>query len=47
VRPSIDQVLKALATRYGLEVEDLMKGRRGKDNEVRKVGMYPAKALAI
>jgi putative transposase len=45
VRPSIDQVLKALATRYGLEVEDLMKGKRGKDNEPRKVGMYLAKEL--
>src|SRR5262245_55165451 len=45
VKPSIDQVLKALATRYGLKVEDLMKGKRGKDNEPRKVGMYLAKAL--
>src|SRR5262245_40210287 len=45
VRPSIDQVLRALATRYGLEVEDLMKGKRGKDNEARKVGMYLAKEL--
>jgi REP element-mobilizing transposase RayT len=45
VRPSIDQVLKALATRYGLKVEDLIKGKRGKDNEPRKVGMYLAKEL--
>jgi hypothetical protein len=45
VKPSIDQVLKALATRYGLKVEDLLKGRRGKDNEPRKVGMYLAKEL--
>ena len=45
VRPSIDQVLKALATKYGLKVEDLMKGKRGKDNERRKVGMYLAKEL--
>jgi hypothetical protein len=45
VRPSIDQVLRALATRYGLKVEDLMKGKRGKDNEPRKVGMYLAKEL--
>ena len=44
VRPSIDQVLKASATRYGLKV-DLMKGKRGKDNESRKVGMYLAKEL--
>ena len=45
VRPSIDQVLRALATGYGLEVEDLMKGKRWKDNELRKVGMYLAKGL--
>jgi hypothetical protein len=31
--------------RYGLKVEDLMKGKRGKDNEPRKVGMYLAKEL--
>ena len=31
VRPSVDQVLKTLAKRYGLKVEDLMKGKRGKD----------------
>jgi chromosomal replication initiation ATPase DnaA len=45
MRPSIDQVLKALGTKYGLKVEDLMKGKRGKDNEPRKVGMYLAKEL--
>jgi hypothetical protein len=45
VRPSIDQVLKALAPRYGPEVEDLMKGKRAKDNEPRKVAMYLAKEL--
>ena len=45
VRPSVDQVLKTLAKRYGLKVEDVMKGKRGKDNEPRKVGMYLAKEL--
>ena len=45
VRPSVNHVLKTLATRYGLKVEDLMKGKRGKDNEPRKVGMYLAKEL--
>jgi chromosomal replication initiation ATPase DnaA len=45
VKPSIDQVLKTLATRYGLKVEDFMKGKRGKDNEPRKIGMYLAKEL--
>jgi chromosomal replication initiation ATPase DnaA len=41
----VDQVLKALAKRYGLKVQDLMKSKRGKDNEPRKVGMYLAKEL--
>ena len=41
-RPSVDQVLKTLAKRYGLKVEDLRKSKRGKDNEPRKVGMYLA-----
>ena len=45
VRPSVAQVLKTLAKRYGLKTEDLMKGKRGKDNEPRKVGMYLAKEL--
>jgi hypothetical protein len=45
VRPSVDQVRKTLAKRYGLKTEDLMKGKRGKDNEPRKVGMYLAKQL--
>jgi chromosomal replication initiation ATPase DnaA len=45
VRPSVAQVFKALAKRYGLNVEDLMKGKRGKDNEPRKVGMYLVKEL--
>jgi chromosomal replication initiation ATPase DnaA len=34
-----------LAKRYGLKVEDLMKCKRGKNNEPRKVGMYLAKEL--
>jgi putative transposase len=45
VRPSLDQLLKTLAKRYGVEIKDLIKGRRGKDNEPRKVGMYLAKEL--
>jgi hypothetical protein len=45
VRPSVAQVRKTLAKRYGLKTEDLMKGKRGKDNEPRKVGMYLAKEL--
>ena len=45
VRPWLDQVLKTWAKRYGLKVEDLMKGERGKDNEPTKVGMYLPKEL--
>lgn len=45
VRPSVDKVLKILATMYGVEVQDLTKGKRGKENEARKVGMYLLKEL--
>jgi len=45
VRPSVDKVLETLAKMYGVKVQDLMIGRRGKDNEARKVGMYLAKEL--
>ena len=45
VRPSVDKVLKALAKTYDVKVEDLMKGKRGKDNEPRKVGMYLIREL--
>jgi hypothetical protein len=33
VRPSVDQVLQILAKTYGLKVDDLLIGRRGRDNE--------------
>ena len=45
IRPSVDKVLKALAKTYGLKVKDLMTGKRGKDNEARKVGMYLVKEI--
>ncbi len=45
VRPSVDRVLKTLAKMYGMKEQDLMKGKRGKDNEARKVGMYFVKEL--
>ncbi len=45
VRPSAGKVLKALARIYGVKVEDLLTGRRGKENEARKVGMYLIKEL--
>jgi hypothetical protein len=34
-----------LPKKYGLKVEDLMKGKRGKDNKPRKVGVYLVKEL--
>jgi REP element-mobilizing transposase RayT len=45
VRPSMDQVLGTIAKTYGLKVKDLLTGRRGRDNEPRKLGMYLAKEL--
>jgi hypothetical protein len=45
VRPSMDQVLGTLAKAYGLKVGDLLTGRRGRDNEPRKLGMYLVKEL--
>jgi REP element-mobilizing transposase RayT len=45
LRPSVDRVLKTLAKMYGVKEQDLMKGKRGKDNEARKVGMYLVKEL--
>jgi putative transposase len=45
VRPSVEKVLKALARTYGVKAEDLTRGKRGKDNEPRKVGMYLVKEI--
>lgn len=45
VRPSVDRVLRALAKTYGVRVESLLAGKRGKENEARKVGMYLIKEL--
>lgn len=45
VRPSVENVLRTLAKKYGVKVEDLMNGKRGKENEARKVGMYLVKEL--
>jgi REP element-mobilizing transposase RayT len=45
LRPSVDVVLCFVAQEYGLPVETLVKGRRGKENEARKVAMYLVKRL--
>ncbi len=44
-RPSAERVLKVIAQVYGKGVEDLWTGRRGKENEGRKVAMYLMKRL--
>ena len=45
IRPSVEKVLATLAQTYEMRVEDLLRGKRGKDNEPRKVGMYLVKEL--
>ncbi len=46
VRPSAERVLKVVARVYGGRVEDLVRSRRGEENEGRKVGMYLMKRLS-
>jgi chromosomal replication initiation ATPase DnaA len=41
----VAQALKAPAKRYGLKLDDLLTGKRGKDNEPRRFGMYLVKEL--
>jgi REP element-mobilizing transposase RayT len=45
IRPSVEKVLPTLVQLYDVRVEDLLRGKRGKDNEPRKVGMYLVKEL--
>lgn len=45
VRPSIERVLGVVAGHYGVGAEDLVRGRRGRENEGRKVAMYLVKRL--
>lgn len=40
VRPSVDKVVNMVAAAYGIKVEEVVNGRRGRSNEARKVGMY-------
>ena len=46
VRPSAERVLKLVAQVYGRRVEDLVRSRRGEENEGRKVGMCLMKRLS-
>lgn len=43
VRPEVERVLTLVAKAYGAEVGDLLRGRRGSENEARKVAMYLVK----
>lgn len=45
VRPSVNKVLTAVAGTYGVDVNDMLKSVRGRENEARKVGMYLVKRL--
>ncbi len=45
VRPPADRVLRVLAQEYGVKLEAVLQGRRGRENEARKVGMYFLKRL--
>ena len=45
VRPTADRVLKEVAGVYGKTVDELLRNRRGEENEGRKVGMYLMKRL--
>lgn len=45
VRPPADRVLRVLAQEYGVKLEAVLQGRRGRENEARKVGMYLLKQL--
>ncbi len=43
LRPPVERVLSLVARAYGTGVEDLLTGRRGRENEARKVAMYVVK----
>jgi putative transposase len=45
VRPSVERVLDVVAESYGVKVDDLLEGVRGRENEARKVGMYLVKRM--
>lgn len=46
VRPKAHRVLNEVAQVYGRTVEELLRSRRGEENEGRKVGMYLMKRLS-
>jgi chromosomal replication initiation ATPase DnaA len=40
MQASVEQVVRAVARLYRVPVEQVMQGKRGKENEPRKVAMY-------
>jgi putative transposase len=44
-RPSVDKVVNMVAEAYGIKLEEVVNGRRGRNNESRKVGMYLVRRL--
>ena len=45
VRPSVAQVVKAVALSFGVKKNEIVEGRRGEEREARKVAMYLVKRL--
>jgi putative transposase len=45
LRPTMEEVLQHVAEAYGVEAGELLRGRRGVENEARKVAIYLVKQL--
>lgn len=45
IRPAVSEVLGLVSQEYGIQVQDLIRGRRGRESEARKVAMFLVKRL--
>lgn len=45
IRPAVSEVLRLVSQEYGIQVEDLIRGQRGRESEARKVAMFLVKRL--
>ena len=45
LRPTVEKVINVVAGEYDTEIYEVLRGRRGRENEARKVGMYLVKQL--
>lgn len=45
IRPAVSEVLGLVSQEYGIQVKDLIRGRRGRESEARKVAMFLVKRL--